>query len=353
MNLLTYFKSTCAWPKKYAIPHGCDAYLSENSFLKRVLKFARRYMLMLYYQQESLLQETIEKKHHKILWLNISTPSLGDSLMDVSSRVLLKDHEVTLFCAEKNRHLYEDDIIFKSVYTDYDAIENSDYDLLIIDSFSSRTLKMKHHYFPDIPFVTLYGFNGPDLNRILFSFHRMNALLDSPKTYEEIDNIAQLSLSLSPDDEMFATNLHLPCKYITIAVGGEWAFRTYQHWDEVVDQLYLLYPDLEIVLVGSDNGKVMAEKIVEKHHAVKNYVGKLTFKQSAALIAKSSLFICADGGLMHAAGAFLVPTVGLFAAIDPSWRVVKKNTMVSLYHDRAVSQIAVRDIVKSVEECDV
>ena len=62
--------------------------------------------------------------HKEILWINISAPSLGDSLTDLSSRTMLSDRKVDLFTDKKNSDLYKDDFIFfiNGQYMEHDAL---------------------------------------------------------------------------------------------------------------------------------------------------------------------------------------------------------------------------------------
>ena len=114
--------------------------------------------------------------------------------MDLSSRVLLKDRKVDLFTDNKNSELYQDDAIFSAVFTNKKEVDK--YDLVIIDSYSTRSINVKVQVAPLTPFVTMFGYyNGPEVNRVLFSFHQMNNLLDYRKGEVEVNKIAKTSIS--------------------------------------------------------------------------------------------------------------------------------------------------------------
>ena len=98
--------------------------------------------------------------------------------MDLSSRSLLSDRKVDLLTDKKNVNLYHEDWVFSSVYTNPKDLNNKSYDLVIIDSYSTRSIKIKTQVTRLTPYIGMYGyFNGPEVNRVLFSFHKMNSLL--------------------------------------------------------------------------------------------------------------------------------------------------------------------------------
>ena len=137
------FKRTYYFPFKYTVPNYIDNYVEKNSFFKRYLKFIKRRFYIFLKGQNNLEVLAILPEHQNILWINISAPSLGDSLMDLSSRIMLKDKKVDLFTDTKNHQLYLCDEYFNNVYTKSKDLHKLNYDLVIIDSYSSRSVKVK------------------------------------------------------------------------------------------------------------------------------------------------------------------------------------------------------------------
>ena len=222
------FKRTYKLPFKSYIPNYTEDFLANASLLTCRFKYIKRLLFILIRGQKSLQVENILSEHQRILWINISAPSLGDSLMDLSSRILLKNKKIDLFTSIKNRDLYQDDQIFNSIFTKKEDVDRIKYDLVIIDSFSSRSVNIMYQIAPKVHYVSMFGyFNGPEVNRVLFSFHRMNQLLGYIKSDVEISNIAKCTISISKSDEIFVGNLKLPISYVAIAIGGEWKHRTY------------------------------------------------------------------------------------------------------------------------------
>ena len=95
------FEKTYVFPFKYDIPNYTSVFLEESSITKRWIKFIKRFMYLTIKRQASLEACQILSKHRSIPWINISAPSLGDSLMDLSSRILLNDKRDGIFSLTK------------------------------------------------------------------------------------------------------------------------------------------------------------------------------------------------------------------------------------------------------------
>ena len=322
------FDRTYVLPFKYNIPNYILVHLSKIKLSERVLKFLRRYLYILIKGQKNLEIFKILPEHKKILWINASAPSLGDSLMDLSSRVLLKDKSIDLFTDKKNSSLYEDDQCFNNVYTNLQDVGKSKYDLIIMDSYSSRSIKIKSKVAPKTTFVGIYGyFNGPEVNRILFSFHQMNNLLGYVNSEIEIIKLARNSLSVSIDDQEIVRNI-IPDIYIAISLGGEWEYKTYKKWGEVISQLLSNNKNLKIIFIGSENAKNNAIELLDKfpNNFLLNFTSRLSFNQTAEVIRQAQVFLCCDGGLMHAAAALDANFVSLLARLTPEM-LLTQSTM--------------------------
>ena len=347
------FEKTYVFPFKYDIPNYTSVFLEESSITKRWIKFIKRYMYLTIKRQITLEVRQILPKHRNILWINISAPSLGDSLMDLSSRVLLKGKEVDLFTDKKNASLYQDDLVFSRIFTRKAEVTQHKYDLVIVDSFSTRSIDIKTNILPLNPFVGMFGYyNGPEVNRVLFSFHRMNQLLGYVKGETEINKVARPSMAIEINDLPSVEGLNLPASYIAIALGGEWAYRTYNKWGEVIDKLAKKNNKLNLVFVGSDNAKESAKALTEAFPSdnIFNCVAKFTFNQTAQIIKGANILLCCDGGLMHSANAINTPIVPLFARLTPIMQLTESIQAFPLFDANDVNNIPVEDIlVKYIE----
>jgi len=346
------FHRTYSLPFKYSIPNYISIHLQKVKLYSRALKFLRRYLYLIFLRQKNLEISRILPAHQKILWINVSAPSLGDSLMDLSSRRLLSGKTIDLYTDEKNSNLYLNDKYFNKVFSNFNDLSTHEYDLVILDSFSSRTIKIKAKIAPKIVFVGMFGyFNGPEVNRILYSYHQMNALLGYPMTEEAIIDNAQNSLKISSQDKKIVGDI-VPKDYITISLGGEWKYKTYQKWSEVINQLLLDNKNIKIIFVGSKNALRTSKQLLNifPKDQLLDFTSILSFNQTAEVIRKSEVFLCCDGGLLHAATALNANIVALFARLTPEMLLTKKTNHFSLYNEENVNNISSTEVVSSYYE---
>ena len=345
--MIKRYKETFTLPFKEDIPCYLDAYQSQIKNPLRIIKYLKRYLYMILKREIKNERNEISLSQKKILWINKSAPSLGDSLMDLSSRTLMATKDIDLLTDKKNAPIYENDLIFKNTFCETENLKGKVYDLIILDSYSTRTIGLKNKLFPNTDFVSMFGFfNGPEVNRVLFSFHRLNNLLGLKMSSYEINHIARPSMKISK-----VKSIKLPNEYITIAIGGEWEYRTYNNWLGVVSIILRNYKNINIILVGSENGKIYAESIVSKFSEgqVIDCVGKYSYKETAYIISKSNLFIGCDGGLMHAANCFQRILVPLFARLEPSMQLTENMPAFPEFDYDDVNNISVNSIFRSFD----
>lgn len=341
------------WRLPKGVPSGFKLFLFQrqdrkSKWLFKYLK--RRFFCLVIVRFFGFVPEClgIEKKHRVILWINLAAPSLGDSLMDLSARVLLKDREVVLLTHPKNYLLYQNDSVFSAVFSDACQVTThygrSGFDLVIVDSYSPRVLRNKLIIAPVSPFIGLYGFlNGFEVHRTYFAFARMMELLDLDQINEPMRPTITLPVGVKDT---------LPEFDVCISIGGEWSFRTYDHWSAVVS--WLIAQGYSVSLVGSDNGVRSASEILELEPTVRSTVGTLSLPEVVAEIAKAKVFIGADGGLWHIACAIPIPSVVLFADCqifdDEGNRVTRETKDIiceTLYDDTQVSNIQSDSVVEA------
>ena len=346
-------KKTYTLPFKSFVPNYVDDFLRHQISIRSWIKFKKRQLFIKWRQQESLEIKKILSSHNCILWINISAPSLGDSLMDLSSRTMLKGRKVDLFTDKKNANLYRSDEIFRNIFTKKNEVNSSLYDLVIIDSYSSRSINIKSKVTPVTPFVGMYGyFNGPEVNRVLFSYHRLNQLISYKNSNSEILKIARSSISISISDQNLIKNEKLPSNYIAIAVGGEWKHRIYNKWEEIIRLLYIQEKNLNIILVGSVNAINTAQLILNNFHHknIYNCVARFSFNQTAQIISQAKLLLCCDGGLMHAANAVKTPIVPLLCRLNATMQLTESIDNFSLFDRNDVNNISEIKIIQKYIE---
>jgi len=350
------FKKTYTLPFKFDIPNYTQEFLEKKTLIKSKAKYIKRYLYIHLKGQNFCEIYNILPEHKKILWINISAPSFGDSLMDLSSRIMLKDRKVDLFTDNKNADLYKDDFIFSTIYTDKRQVDKSKYDIVIIDSYSTRSIRIKADIADLTPFVGMFGYyNGPEVNRVLFSYHQMNHLLGYVNNEDELNKIAKTSISISRKDKEIIQKTKLPSNFVALAIGGEWNYRTYNKWDFVIEKLISQDNDLNIILVGSDNARDSARVIMNKfsRYKVYNYVAKFTFNQTAEIISRAKILLCCDGGLMHSANAVNTTIVALFAMLTEEMQLTESISSFSLFDKDNVNNILVEDILNKYQEASI
>ncbi len=286
--------------------------------LKTAIRFIKRYLYMLFRRQVSLEEKRIPVSARRILWINLSAPSLGDALMDTSGRKLLGDRKIDLLTSEKNSMLFFEDAFFFNVYTKVRDVmmENSNdpYDLCILDSFSPRVIGVKARVCPTTRFVGLYGFlNGYEVHRTLFNFSRIEHLLglthQSTRPWVVHHGLGSRVKRLPRG--------HSHRDRVAIGVGGEWGYRTYANWKQVILEIVRGNELVDICLLGSANGRALALEILDDPRLmtvpIENLVGKTSLEQTAAELRQCKVYVGADGGLWHLAVGAGLPTVVVFA----------------------------------------
>ena len=278
----------------------------------------------------------------KILWINLSAPSLGDAMVDLAPVRMLSDMEVWLLTSTKNAFLFEGSEEFRWVGSSTKSLREANgsaFDLVIVDSLSPRVLWAKIRIAPTVKFCSIYGFvNGFDVHRLDFGCDRVASIFSRVRQRSEIPLLGE-----------FAVNFEykMPSFFIVIAVGGEWDFRTYKKWVEVIG-LIRQRSEMPIVLLGSNNGTADAEAIVAAGFSeVINVVGRTGFHEAVAWIRNAALFVGADGGLWHASCAVGRPSVVLFAECEIYYHdgsrclriPLEKRDCVGFYDDLEVSRI--------------
>jgi heptosyltransferase-2 len=347
------FSKTYTLPFKCSIPNYTQDFLNQASVFKRWAKFIKRYLYIVFKGQKNLEVFSILPEHKSILWINISAPSLGDSLMDLSSRIMLEGRNVDLFTDKKNAHIYINDHIFANIYTEVTSVDGSKYDLVIIDSYSSRSINIKSKITPTTHFVGMFGYyNGPEVNRVLFSFHQMNHLLGYIKSESETNTSAKASISISKKDQEIVNQIGLPDNYIAIVLGGEWDYRTYNKWDEVIKALIIGNKELNVVFIGSGNAKDAAKELFDKFpkNNFFNCVAKSSFNQTAQIISQAQILLCCDGGLMHSANAVNTPIIALFARLTPQMQLTDAIHAFPLFDKSDVNNITVKKVLEKYDE---
>jgi len=351
--IAAYACATWTPPFVLPLPSNAPAYAASASVWKIARRRALRELKLAWCGQGSLLRKQIDPRiHRRILWIHQGTPQVGDSLMDLAARVLLQGQveRLDLLTEAHLLGLYRHDEVFNQVGASPAELPGP-YDLVLLHSTSSRSVKDKLAAYRQVPFAHVQGiYTGPEFNRTLFGFYRLAQLLGSPTGAAELDAMARPRMRASPEEEAAVAQLALPAGAVAIALGGVRDWRTYTQWPQVLRGLRVAGVDAPVVLLGSANGMAMRDEILaaETGLLIIDRVDRHSLGEVHALMRRCALVLCADGGLLHVAHTADVPVVALFAGnIEPRFRVTAANRTLSLHGARTVDEVPAAAVVAS------
>lgn len=358
MSLLTWLRGLAAQthqpPFSHPLPSNVDAWLPTASVPKMALHRLKRGAWLSLNGQTALERTRIAPADRRILWIYLGMPQVGDSMMDLACRVLFCERpvEIDLLTVPHLAEMYSADDVFRHVYSDPAEAARHDYDLAIVLSASSQTLRVKLRLFRRLPFVNLYRFHrGTELHRTLFGFFRLDQLLGNDWPIERIEAVARPHLVASAAARAAVEALALPQRFVALAVGGVHDWRTYRRWHEVLPLLAEAEPNLPVVLLGSSNGAAMRDqlKALPRRPCLVDRVDRHSLQEVLEIFRRCSVAVCADGGLLHLANAADVPTVSLFAErIDPTFRLTPANRSMAFYAPTEVSDIEPKAVADAI-----
>jgi heptosyltransferase-2 len=315
----------------------------------------RRVMLVYALGESHRYRSRLPRGAQNILWIHM-TDHIGDSLMRLSPVQLLSEKTVDLLADEKATLLFEPGGYFRKVMRlsdDNIPLDAEQYDCVILDALHTKPILAKHRLLKKTPFVTqndLFHYCRDDYNLTLCSWCRMEYLLD--QRVEKLAERARLVLDAG------IANSAEPQEYfgiqddaLGIVVGGREEYRIYPYWNQVVELLLEKWPGQQLVLLGSEQAGTSARDICNRFPGknIVNCVNRCSLGETAALISACRLLLCADGGLLHVAGAMATPTVCLFAQEYPAFRYTPADRFRALRSNQHVRTIEPEAIFREVE----
>jgi Glycosyltransferase family 9 (heptosyltransferase) len=347
-SLLHYAEETWLPPFPQSLPSSADEYARHTSPWRAARRRALRSLNLRLHGQTRLLRTGLDLAvHRRVLWIHHGTPQVGDSLTDLAARELLKGklERLDLLTDAHLLQLYRSDEVFTTVAATPAELPGP-YDLVLLHSASSRSVKDKLAHYRQVPYAHVHGFfTGPEFNRTLFGYYRLAQLLGLSVTEQAIERIACPSMRASAAEEAV---LNLPPSAIAIAIGGVRDWCTYLQWPQVLRGLHDAGVTRPVVLIGSDNGTAMRDQIVaaDTGMTIIDRVARHSLGEVQALMRRSALVVCADGGLLHLAHTAHVPVVTLFAGIsEPRFRLTAANRTSWLYGANWVNDVPATDLV--------
>jgi len=350
------------WLERYAEAitaptHGCavssnvEDFLSRKKLSTRVWLRAKRDLVMFCTMQLGLVKTHIPVASKRILYVYLGNPNLGDSIMDLSARALWAEQglQVDMYTNAVIASLYKNDPSFNRIISDPKELA-TDYDFIVLQSYSWKCLKFKWRHYLLKPYVSLYGhYYGCEFNRLDFAEAAWRNIMRLPKgnANKSCPVIFKLNIGSSRRGcSAFASNK------IALAIGGIVDWRTYPNWGDVISRVHQRFHGLEWVLVGSENGVAAAELIVKDHHnniMIKNLVCQLSLDDVFNELQNVTMLIAADGGLMNMGRAANIPIVALFAReIHPRMRFAERDAVRAIYAQRSVAEIPPDAIAEAI-----
>lgn len=311
-------------PLSSRVESNDENYLADQGYEKLGWRHFRRRVQYALSGQQKYLKNYISPNWNRGLWIYKGVPQIGDALMDLAPRSLLRQQG---FCIDlyTDSHLvamFNGDPWFERVHDNPHLIESQDYDFVIVQSHKGRSLRHKSRLLPSLPWLSMHGFyTGPEFHRGKFATRRVMDLLGYKATELEFSkHEAQKLRPLTPRSREFRDSVK-----IAFALGGVDALRTYQNWDALARALLRSNAKMEITLLGSSNAVQAAEIFMSEFAGtvnVINEVNKTSLIECRELIQQQDLLIAADGGLMHLGATTQSKVVSLFhARVSPHWRL--------------------------------
>lgn len=339
------------------VAHEPEVFLRKTSRAKIAKKYLHKHLLLKWHGQTRLeLRNAAACK--RLLWIYTGKRNFGDATMDMSGRALLKGRglELDLFTLPNLHVLFAEDDVFQHVFSDLRDLQGRHYDAILMSEYNLPSIKLKTKHFRHLPFACLFQyFYGPDRNQTCFSHAAVNDVFSLGYPADEIVSMSKPYLAANAQTRDSVQPLVPDGRFLALAIGGLDANRTYRHWTELLDLIDRSDDrniPKQVVLLGSDNGLSMADGLSKPTFSelkISSCVGKLSLLQSREIVAKASLFVGADGGLMHIAHSTPTPSVSLFSDREPPYlRLTEQCHSIGIQSTGDVDDIAPVSLMSAI-----
>jgi ADP-heptose:LPS heptosyltransferase len=126
-----------------------------------------------------------------------------------------------------------------------------------------------------------------------------------------------------------------------------------KNWRALLGRLYSKYPSYGLVMIGAKEDAAVCEYAAQGWGGVKlNLVGKLSPRESAAVLSKASVFIGPDSGPKHLAASVGLPCVCVFSArcLPGKWFPPGKRNIV-IYHQTECADCGLETCIAMEKKC--
>lgn len=309
-------------------------------------KLLSRHALMIASGQQFLTRKSASGTTRKVLWY-YDWGTIGDAIMDLSQRFQIPEEISIDLCMPYGPiTLFANDTRFRRVCRSISDCDRQ-YDLIIFQNLTTKTILKKIRHFPLTRFCTIMGHQrNEDFSRIHLSHERLSRFFG----FERVRGPIEPTIGLTAPRASASTAFH-----ILVAVGGNDKRRRFNDWPSVLRTVDAQWPASHAkptyVIVGAGAYAREAAVRITEQVAAGRVVSQLDLQQidtAANLIADSSFFVGADGGLMHIAAALRKHGVGVFSEIRPEWRLHPDSKMKSIFTDGDINDIPAEQIGHAV-----
>lgn len=139
----------------------------------------------------------------------------------------------------------------------------------------------------------------------------------------KIEPISTLKYFEEEEEKISINNLlneiNFNTRFVVIHPGATDTFRIWpkEHFKKLVN-LFITHTDYKIIITGSKKEIPLCNFILSSYKNCISLSGKLSIRQLASLINKSSLLVVDDTGPLHIACAFNSPVLGIFSPSNPA-----------------------------------
>ncbi|NCP72653.1 glycosyltransferase family 9 protein [Shewanella vesiculosa] len=314
---------------------SAEEYFQEMDYRKLGWRSLRRKIFFLLSGQSKYKINTLKNIEKRGLWFYFGEHQIGDALMDLAPRSLLKEngYQLDLITEDTIAYLFVGDPWFDNIYSVDTFRKLKSYDFAIVLNNKRRSIKLKRHIFKTLPWISIQeNFSGPDFDRAGYATQRICDLLNIRLTPENFVNHAKQKLNPRLISNKFDDDRTKFSSTVGLCIGGVDPLRTYKGWSPLISKL-IRTGHHKFVLIGSENGRKDAELLQRefKDTEIYNFVGCCTIHESHYLLSKVKVVVCADGGLMHLSATTNTPMIALMASsIKPEWRLSLNPTTVCI-----------------------
>jgi heptosyltransferase-2 len=200
---------------------------------------------------------------------------------------------------------------------------------------------------------------------------RLLALAEAPRRHQVRPSLGLTAADVAAAEQWLRAE-EIARPFVALAPGSIWGRKRWPHYGALARRLAERVP---VALVGGPGDAPLGEAIVRDAlgapRPVRNASGKLTLRQSAAVIERASVLVTNDSAPLHLAQAMSTPTVAIFGPTLPAFGFGPRGPRDAalgveglacrpcsahgppacpLHHHLCMQSLAVEDVLRAIEE---